>query len=234
MTGNETFILVTTAASIAFFHTLLGPDHYLPFVMMARARKWTMLKTSWVTVACGVGHVLSSVILGTVGIVFAIAVFKLESIESLRGDFAAWLLIIFGLSYFVWGVHKLYRERAGHSHLFGSQKHHYHNHDHGGSDNQAHSEKETTPWLLFVIFVLGPCEPLIPLLMYPAARNSITDILYVIIVFGVVTILTMLGIVMASVKGLAQIKINTLDKYVHPISGLAIFLSGMAIIFLGL
>jgi len=62
--SNETFILVSTAASIAFFHTLMGPDHYLPFVMMARARKWTMLKTTWVTIVCGVGHVLSLYITG--------------------------------------------------------------------------------------------------------------------------------------------------------------------------
>jgi len=232
--SNETFILVSTAASIAFFHTLMGPDHYLPFVMMARARKWTMLKTTWVTIVCGVGHVLSSVILGIIGIAFAVAIFKLESIESIRGDFAAWLLIIFGLSYFVWGLHKIYRGKAGHSHLFGSQKHHYHDHDHTKAGDHEHSEKETTPWLLFVIFVLGPCEPLIPLLMYPAARNSTIDVVYVTIVFGVVTIATMLSIVMASVWGLAHIKLGALEKYVHPISGLAIFLSGIAIVFLGL
>ncbi|KAA3615661.1 MAG: hypothetical protein D8M58_15815 [Calditrichaeota bacterium] len=232
--GSETLVLVTTAASIAFFHTLLGPDHYLPFVMMAKARKWSMLKTTWVTIVCGVGHVLSSVLLGIIGITFAIAVFKLESIESLRGDFAAWLLIIFGLSYFVWGLHKVYRGKAGHSHLFGSHKHHYHEHDHEHAKDDKHAKKETTPWLLFVIFVLGPCEPLIPLLMYPAARNSTMDVVYVTIVFGVVTIATMLSVVMASVWGLTKIKLGALEKYIHPISGFAIFLSGMAIVFLGL
>ncbi len=232
--GNETFVLLTTAASLAFFHTLMGPDHYLPFVMMARARKWSMLKTTWVTIVCGIGHVASSIILGAVGIIFAIAIFALETIESLRGDFAAWLLIIFGLSYFVWGVHKIYRGKVGHSHLFGSHKHHYHQHDHSDSVNKNHTKKETTPWVLFIIFVLGPCESLIPLLMYPAARNSTLDVIYVAAVFGLVTILTMLGIVMASVWGLAQIRLGVWEKYVHPISGLAIFLSGMAIIFLGL
>ena len=232
--SSETIILLSTAASIAFFHTLMGPDHYLPFVMMARARKWTMLKTTWVTVVCGIGHVLSSVILGLVGIVFAVAVFKLENIESIRGDFAAWMLTIFGLSYLLWGLHKIYRGKAGHSHLFGSHKHHYHDHDHTHSDDHGHSKDETTPWLLFVIFVLGPCEPLIPLLMYPAARNSAVDVFYVTIVFGTITIATMLGIVMVSVWGLAQVKLGPFEKYVHPISGLAIFLSGIAIIFLGL
>ena len=32
-------VLIITAASIGFFHTLFGPDHYLPFIMMSWARK---------------------------------------------------------------------------------------------------------------------------------------------------------------------------------------------------
>ena len=232
--NNETIVLLTTAASIGFFHTLMGPDHYLPFVMLASARKWTMLKTSWITFICGVGHVLSSVFLGLIGLAFAVAVFKLETIESYRGDFAAWMLIIFGLSYLAWGLHRLYRGKASHSHLFGSHKHHYHNHDHAEISDHKHAKKETTPWVLFIIFVLGPCEPLIPLLMYPAARNSKIDVVLVTLVFGLITIGTMLVIVLSSVKGLSRIKTEKFEKYVHPISGMAILLCGIAIKFLGL
>jgi len=232
--SSESIILITTAASIGFFHTLMGPDHYLPFVMMARARKWTMLKTSWVTFACGIGHVFSSVILGIIGLLLAVAVFDLETIESYRGDFAAWMLIIFGLSYFVWGIHKVYKGKVNHSHLFGSDKHQYHNHDHAKISDHQHAHKETTPWVLFVIFVLGPCEPLIPLLMYPAARNSKLDLLLVTLVFGVVTIVTMMSIVLLSAKGLSKIKTDKFEKYVHPVSGLVILFCGVAVKFLGL
>ena len=35
----EILLLLTSAAGIAFVHTLLGPDHYLPFVSMAVARR---------------------------------------------------------------------------------------------------------------------------------------------------------------------------------------------------
>jgi len=232
--NSELLILVSTAASIGFFHTLFGPDHYLPFVMMAKARRWTNLKTATVTLICGLGHVLSSVVLGIIGIVFAIAVFELESIESLRGDFAGWMLIIFGLSYFIWGVHKLYRGKASHSHLFGSHKHHYHNHNHEQTEDKSHIKKETTPWVLFLIFVLGPCEPLIPLLMYPAARNNISSIVIVTAVFGIITIATMLSVVMLSVWGISKIRFNAFEKYMHPVSGLAILFCGIAIMFLGL
>jgi len=49
------------AAAIAFVHAVLGPDHYLPFVAMAKARNWTMQKTLRVTLICGMGHLAASV-----------------------------------------------------------------------------------------------------------------------------------------------------------------------------
>ena len=39
--SNEIAILTATAASIGFFHTLFGPDHYLPFIVMAKANNWS-------------------------------------------------------------------------------------------------------------------------------------------------------------------------------------------------
>ncbi len=34
--SSEITLLAITAASIGFFHTLFGPDHYLPFIMMSK------------------------------------------------------------------------------------------------------------------------------------------------------------------------------------------------------
>jgi sulfite exporter TauE/SafE len=89
-------LLSVTAVTIGFFHTLLGPDHYLPFIVLSQAKKWSLRKTMVITFLCGVGHVLSSVILGLIGIAVGISVGKLVSIESFRGNIAAWLFIAFG------------------------------------------------------------------------------------------------------------------------------------------
>ena len=91
--SNETAILIGTAASIGFTHTILGPDHYLPFIVLAKARQWTSIKTAIITLLCGIGHILSSIALGFIGIAIGTAVFRLESIESFRGEVAAWLLL---------------------------------------------------------------------------------------------------------------------------------------------
>ena len=82
---QELAILTVTALSIGFFHTLFGPDHYLPFIMMARAQQWSKRKTILITLVCGVGHVLSSVVLGLIGVAMGVAVIKLEAIESFEG-----------------------------------------------------------------------------------------------------------------------------------------------------
>ncbi|KHE93351.1 MAG: hypothetical protein K8F52_18855 [Candidatus Scalindua rubra] len=53
--------------------------------------------------------------------------------------------------------------------------------------------QRTFLWRLFTIIVFGPCVPLIPLLIYPAAENI--ALVLVTSLFGVVTIATMLSIV---------------------------------------
>ena len=236
--SKELLILSLTAASIGFLHTLLGPDHYIPFVVMSRARRWSNIKTMWVTTLCGVGHIMSSVLLGIIGVSLGVVVAKLELVESFRGNLAAWALIAFGLVYFIWGLRKALRNIPHkHHHDHSEESDHVHTHVHSSEHVHVHSEKENinpTPWILFTIFIFGPCEPLIPILMYPAARGSIFGLLLVTAVFGVVTIITMLGVVMLSSLGINLIPFGRLEKYTHALAGLTIFLCGIAIRFLGL
>ena len=90
-----------------------------------------------------------------------------------------------------------------------------------------------TPWALFTIFIFGPCEILIPLFMYPAAKSSLFDAVIVALVFGIVTISTMLAIVLAGVKGFKFINFHGFERYVHIISGATIAICGL-LIMLGL
>jgi len=91
-----------------------------------------------------------------------------------------------------------------------------------------------TPWVLFVIFLLGPCEALIPLLMYPAARESTLGVLIVTGVFGVVTVLTMAMAVAVALLGLKTVKLSRLEPYGHALAGSTILACGLGIVLLGL
>jgi ABC-type nickel/cobalt efflux system permease component RcnA len=236
--SNDLMILAISATSIGFFHTLFGPDHYLPFIVMSKSGQWSLRKTSLITFLCGLGHVLSSVLLGVVGVAFGIAVTKLEALESFRGNLAAWALIAFGFVYFIWGVRKAIRNKPHeHFHAHGSDMEHEHIHQHHQEHLHVHTEKgskKMTPWILFTIFVLGPCEPLIPILMYPAAQGNVGGLILVTAIFSIVTIAAMMSIVLVAVFGINFLPLSRLERYTHALAGATIFLSGMAIQFLGL
>lgn len=239
---NELNILLVTALSIGFFHTVFGPDHYLPFVAMSKVRDWKIGKLLFITIVCGFGHVLSSVVLGYAGIGLGTALIRLEIIESVRGDAAGYMLLAFGIVYFIYG---LLAAKKGHTHSHSSGADHKHSHEnqvhvhsHDGGEMHMHTHsligknktKNITPWVLFTIFLFGPCEPLIPILMYPAATLNGWSVLMVTLVFGLTTIITMTTIVVALYYGLKKIKINNkLSRYAHALSGFTILLCGLAV-----
>jgi nickel/cobalt transporter (NicO) family protein len=230
--------LAITAASIGFFHTLFGPDHYLPFIVMSWAKKWSSLKTAIITFLCGLGHVASSVVLGSIGILLGWALEGPVHIESFRGNIAAWLLVAFGLGYMVWGLRQAIRNKPHeHSHAHVEQIVHKHIHSHQEGHVHIHDGDKTinmTPWILFTIFIFGPCEPLIPILMYPAAQNSTHDLIMITLIFAIITISTMLSIVMLARAGINLVPLKHAQRYSHLIAGTSITLCGLAIVFLGL
>jgi len=234
----ELTVLTLSAAALAFVHTVLGPDHYLPFIAMAKARAWSMRKTLRITLLCGAGHLAGSVALGLIGIAIGAQLASLEWVEGMRGDLAAWLLVGFGLAYLAWGIRHALRKRP-HTHWHhhdGVVHSHEHTHlrDHAHVHARAARKASITPWVIFVIFVLGPCEPLIPLLMYPAAQESLAGVLLVTTVFGTVTVLTMLAAVWVTLHGLQRLRLPALERYAHALAGATVLACGLAIVFLGL
>ncbi len=237
MFEGQILIIAGTAATLGFIHTVLGPDHYLPFIVMSRARKWPLSKTLFISFLCGLGHVLSSVILGVVGIALGVAVFKLENIESFRGGVAAWLLISFGFAYFIWGLWRAIKNRPHkHIHFHADGEKHEHKHVHKAGHTHVHEEKKKniTPWIMFTIYVFGPCEPLSPLVMYPAAKHNTGGVVLVALAFGLTTILTMLTIIAVMSWGASFVRLGKLERYTHAIAGAMIFISGLSVQFLGL
>ena len=227
--------LALTAAFLGFFHTIIGPDHYLPFVMMSWARKWSWVKTTVITVLCGLGHIASSVVLGLIGVWLGLVLKKLTIVESFRGSIAAWLLIGFGLVYFVWGLRRAYRNRPHeHRHFHDSDLRHAHKHSHDQEHAHVHNGRNKVsiaPWALFVVFVFGPCEVLIPTLMYPAATSGWTGVIIVTSVFGAATIATMVGVVLLVRAGVNFVRLSIMERFAHAIAGATICLCGLAIQF---
>lgn len=244
---QTTTVLLGTAASLAIVHTLIGIDHSLPLAALGRARGWALGRTLLVTGVCGAGHVASSIVIGAAGVGLGVATDSLLRIESVRGELAAALLLAFGLSYTAWALWPRHRAREA---------------ARAGRPARARDEDEAavesapppkdspaadgggtgdirgvTAWALFVVFVLGPCEPLIPLMVVPGLAGDWLAVAAVAGVFGVLTIAVMLAAVTAAWHGIGWIGQSARHRggqLAHAAAGLVVTASGAAVLWLGL
>lgn len=230
---SEMEVLIVAAISIACLHTVTGPDHYLPFIALSKSRGWSFAKTvSW-TIVCGCGHVWSSVLLGLGGAAIGWSLSKISWMENVRGGIAGWVMLAFGFVYGTWGLYRAYKNNP-HKH-FDLQEDgaiYVYEHQHGAVVAPQDRHK-VTPWVMFIIFILGPCEPMIPLLYFPAAKNSWGGMVILITIYTAFTLFTMVTMVVLGYLGIAFVKTEKLERYMHALGGLTIFICGAGMLFLG-
>ena len=187
--------IAVTAATVGSLHTL-APDHWVPFAALARAQRWSAGRTARVTMACGAGHVTTSVILGVAGVLFG-----LELVSAFGRRIESWgalLLIAFGLAYGLWGL-----RRAAGARLHGHVHAHY---DH------VHDAAHLTPGTLFLLFSADPCVAVIPLIV-AAAPFGVAAVAAVAVIYEAATIATMTALVLASWRGVTAVRARWLDRY---------------------
>ena len=138
--------------------------------------------------------------------------------------------------YFVWGLWRAHRHQPHthlHTHVDGAVHLHEHVHAQGHVHIHAAEGKPSslTPRALFILFVLGPCEALIPLLMVPAAKSLLAGAVLVAGIFGAVTITTMLAVVAVAFAGLGRFSVGFSGPPLCPRPGRrALVVSGLLIV----
>jgi sulfite exporter TauE/SafE len=203
-------LLLFSAFTIGSLHAL-APDHWIPFVALAKAQQWSKWKTTYSVFLAGLGHVSSSVVIGVIGIAIGVATEHVTGWETVRGNVASLLLIGFGLAYMVYGLKQL-------------GKKHTHRHE------QA---KTVSYWTLFILIIFGPCEPLIPLLFASSAFGWFNVVLLVTL-FGAATIVMMQIQVHAALWGFSFFKTHIFEHASDAIAGGVIVITGIAIRFFGI
>jgi sulfite exporter TauE/SafE len=230
---SEMEVLIIAAISIACLHTVTGPDHYLPFIALSKSRGWSFAKTLGWTIVCGCGHVWSSVLLGLGGAAIGWSLSKISWMENVRGGIAGWVMLVFGFIYGIWGLYRAYKNNP-HKHFDlqedGAIYVYEHKHDEAVAPQDRH---KVTPWVMFIIFILGPCEPMIPLLYFPAVKNSWSGMVILITIYTLVTLLTMVTMVVLGYLGITFVKTEKIERYIHALGGLTIFICGAGMLILG-
>ncbi|RME71319.1 MAG: hypothetical protein D6781_04475 [Verrucomicrobia bacterium] len=211
MTEQSVHLLAVTAVGVGLLHTIIGIDHTIPFVALGRARRWTLRRTLGLTAVCGIGHVAASLGIAVIGIFAGAAMEDLQWFDAMRGGLAAWALIVFGCTYAVWGW---VRRKRPHTHV---------------EEDDALASWSVGRWGLLIAFVLGPCEPLVPLLIVPGLESGWGAAMFVAVVFSISTLAAMLGVVTLGCYGLKSIRGGLAIHHADVLAGIAIAASGVAI-----
>lgn len=212
--------IAVTGFTVAFFHAAI-PTHWLPFVLVGRARAWSRTKVLAVTIAAGLGHVLLTSLLG---LVIAWLGFQLdERFERIFPWVSAGILFVLG-GYYFW------RQWCGggichHSPPGGQHKPTEHC---GHEDEDEHShwdhELQESPlvktdkgdWAaisgLFVMLTLSPCEGFLPVYLSGVRFGwqgfFILSAILAVAALAAMTLLTWLTLV-----GLERFRIKNFERY---------------------
>jgi putative Mn2+ efflux pump MntP len=214
---NGLFLALAGAAvSLGALHTL-APDHWVPFAACARAQGWSAARTARITLACGLGHVTVSALLGLLGLLFGRELLLQfgERMESVAGL----LLIGFGLVYAAWGIRKAVGGKL-------------HGHDHAHFDH-VHDAGRTTALALFLLFSADPCIAVIPLL-FAAAPLGTLPALGVVLLYEAATLGTMVALVLPARAGAKTLRLPWLDHWGDATAGALIAVVGVAVAALGI
>ncbi len=234
--------LMTTGFAIGFLHAVI-PTHWLPFVIAARAQRWTKTKTLAVTGFAGAGHVLFTTALGV------LVVWGGMAINSRVGNafpfLAGGALIALGIFYLV----RQMKSDHGHVHLFGGHSHETHSHDHRHHhhhdlDNSIEEEKRTlerdwsrqrSDWAavlgLLALLTFSPCEAFLPVFLTGAKYGWLGFVL-LSTVLAVATVAGMITFTWLTLLGLQRLRFRMLEKYESLIVSAVFCVLGLLVIML--
>ncbi len=228
-----TYVLLGTAVSTALFHAMI-PDHWLPFVLIGRARGWSLERTAAVSGASALLHTLLSVLLGLGAL--AIGLESAHALGQRLGRASAVLLVAFGLAYAGWAWRK-----GGHFHPGGALVHSQQEPaacaGAEGSSNPDHLYYHADTELirgtsgrgdlyLALIVGLNPCILVLPILLATAEQGPVA-VASITLAYSLTTIVLMVGLSVAGVAGSRGLPVPGAARYMEAASGLLIALVGI-------
>lgn len=204
MTGES---LLAGTLLVAAVHAVM-PTHWLSFVLVARAQRWTRQRMLRVVLLSGLGHVLTTSLVGLLAAALGKrAAMALE--EHLETPLPAMILMAFGLYYLVQGW-----RREGHRHC---------DHDHS---KDTLREDRMAVGALFLEMTLSPCETLIPL-FFAAGAMPWPDLLVMAVATSGITLLLMALLAAVGFSGYSRIAFPWLERNERFVVGTLLSLLGV-------
>ena len=229
--------IATTGFTVAFFHAVI-PTHWLPFVLVSRARGWSRGKTLAVSAFAGLGHVALTSLLGLVIAWFG---FKLdERVGRLFPWIAGGVLLAIGLFY-LWrqwsGRGVLHHHPSGSHHQASEECGHEHEHSHWDDElKDSHLvSKKAGDWAaisgLFMMLTLSPCEGFLPVYL-SGVQFGWRGFFVLSLILALGTLGGMLVFTWLTLVGLANVPVQKFERYEAAMLGTMFCLLGILLIVL--
>jgi len=204
---KETVGLTIGALLISVAHAFL-PTHWLPFVLVGRARKWTKRRIMAVAAVAGLGHVLATIVLG-----FFIFLLGFKMAEHV----GHWVHLISGL--FLIGIGVLF-----------CVNHFLHHHHHHGPHEKEFVTDRAAILSLFGLMTFSPCEAILPVFLAAGTVGWQTVLPLLAIIF-ISTVGVMLTLVFLTASGMERVKSKLLETCEYLVVGLILIVLGALVIF---
>lgn len=199
--------IAVTAFAVAFLHAAL-PTHWLPFVLVGRAQKWSTGRTLGVTLLAGIGHVGLTIALGLALVLAGMAL--QPSLGGLFHWIVGGLMIAVGLFYIARGRH---------------------NHALPEASRRVYASDRAAIAALVTLLTLSPCEAFLPYYL-AGMEHGWVAFLVLSAVLMTATAAGMLIFTSLSLAGFKRLGLQWVERYEETILGVALVLVGLAVAFL--
>ena len=194
----------------AFLHAAL-PTHWLPFVLVGRAQRWSLAKNLLAVGAAGLAHIASTVVVGSLIVAAGMALD--EVIAGLMPHLSAVLLFGFGGFYLIKSVIRR-PVMAGGPALDLAEP----TVSHGAAF-----------WGLVAVMALSPGEVLLPIYM-SSAQEGVGALALLTLAFALGTILGMTTFTTLARAGASVLKLERWARYEGAILGVALIAIGLLVV----
>ena len=218
--ASTAVLLFLSSCSTAIIHALI-PDHWLPFVLLARAQAWSERRTLTLVGLTGAIHSLVSIAVGAA--VILLGTVSLQRLAERLGAslelLAGLLLTAFGLFYGLWA-----HRREARAHARAAERMHTHGHLLSRFDRG-----DRTGSTLVAIIGVSPCVLLQPIL-FAAAAEGAAAAAAAAAGFALCTIGTMIGVTVVATRGMRRLEGRFFTRFGDLISGLVIAAIGILVV----
>jgi nickel/cobalt transporter (NicO) family protein len=199
--------LITGSLVMSVLHALI-PNHWLPVLAISKKENWTLNQTTFVTLASGLAHALSTVL---IGVAIAVLGVKLSSmVENFTRYVAPGVLITIGLFY-------IYQ---------------HHRHKHFKLYRQpVEKEKSKVILTLAIAMFFSPCFEIEAYFLL-AGTHGWWMVFVLASLYSIVTVIGMILWVRFTYKGLLKLNWHTLEHNAGIITGITLLLTGILSFFI--